>query len=312
MIKLAIIIVLILIIAVIIARFFIYKKEVVSLNQQLDDMKKDLESNSLLKVGLNDKDLNLLASQINEIIKVYKEEQRISRRNNLKLKEEITNISHDFRTPLTSIKGFSELLSAENNLPEEKKAEYLDIIQKKIDNLLSTVNLFYDMSKIDSLDEQIKLEKLDFSVIFFELLFMFHQDFEEKNIKVDVVNEENFSNDIWADRKSVERVILNLIQNSLRYASSYLNINSMVVGDKLRVVFSNDTDKISEGDISQIFDRTYTADKSRSDGENGLGLYIAKQLVQSSGGEIKASLLGNEFNIEVDFPLFSGNTKETR
>lgn len=98
----------------------------------------------------------------------------------MELKREITNISHDLRTPLTSIKGFSELLT-DPSISEAERKEFLAIIQKKIDNLTMIVDLFYELSQLDSSDKKLTMEKQFLDQIVVDTMLMFYEDFEKNN-----------------------------------------------------------------------------------------------------------------------------------
>ena len=167
----------------------------------------------------------------------------------MELKREITNISHDLRTPLTSIKGFSELLT-DPSISEAERKEFLAIIQKKIDNLTMVVDLFYELSQLDSSDKKLTMEKQFLDQIVVETMLMFYDDFEKKQLKVNL--DEGTVSPVLADNKAIVRIVTNIVQNALTYAKSYLKI-SYVEEEKyiwLRAV--NDVEKMNVTELQQI------------------------------------------------------------
>src|SRR5699024_53315 len=157
--------------------------------------------------------------------------------------------SHDLRTPLTSIKGFSELLT-DPSLSEEEKKESLSIIQKKIDNLTMMVDLFYELSQINSSDNQIIMEQqfLDQNVV--EAMLMFYDEFQKNqlNIHVDQIN----LSPILAYLKSTNRIVINIIQNVLRYAKSNVTINLMEQDEYVGLRVINDIDGLDQSELHRI------------------------------------------------------------
>src|SRR5690625_5958652 len=124
----------------------------------MEEIIENFGTNELVRTNTHSKTLNQFITTINRLIHLFKEDQQHKEKREKELKQEITNISHDLRTPLTSIKGFSELLT-DPSLSAEEKEESLSIIQKKIDNLTMMVDLFYELSQMDSSDNQMIMEQ---------------------------------------------------------------------------------------------------------------------------------------------------------
>lgn len=268
------------------------------MTKQLEEISKNFGTNELVRTNTHNKNLARFAAKINQLIELFKRNQQSIERREMELKQEITNISHDLRTPLTSIKGFSELLT-EPSISETDRKEFLDIIQKKIDNLIIIVDLFYELSQLDSSDKKLTLEKQFLDQIVVEIMLMFYDDFEKKQLTVEF--DEGTVCPILADNKAIVRIVTNIIQNALTYAKSYLKI-SFVEEEKyiwLRAV--NDVDKINVTELHRIFNRTYRLDSSRTGTHLGLGLHIVQQLVNKQEGRVVADVRGNEFIIEVSF-----------
>ena len=126
-------IILILLLVILIFRIVTLQWDVRRMTKQLEEINRNFGTNELVRTNTHNKNLTRFAATINQLIHLFKQNQQSAERKEMELKQEITNISHDLRTPLTSVKGFSELL-IDPSISEVKKKEFLVIIQKKIDN----------------------------------------------------------------------------------------------------------------------------------------------------------------------------------
>ena len=292
------IIILVFLLIVLVSRLLLLQWDVRRMTEQLEEISKHFGTNELLRTNTHNKHLARFADKINQLIILFKQNQQTFEKRELELKQEITNISHDLRTPLTSIKGFSELLS-DPALSEEEKKEFLAIIQKKIDNLIMIVDLFYELSQLDSSDKKLIMEQQYLDQIVEETMLMFYEEFENKQLKVDL--DENNVSPIFADRKAAVRIVTNIIQNALTYAKSYVTI-SLTEDDKyIWLRTANDMEETDISELEHIFNRTFRLDSSRTGPQLGLGLHIVQQLVQKQGGQAIANVYENEFIIEVSF-----------
>ncbi|APC47721.1 sensor histidine kinase [Virgibacillus halodenitrificans] len=272
------------------------------MTNQLEGIIENFGTNELVRTNTQSKSLKQFIKKINQLIYFYKQDQQNKEKREQDLKQEITNISHDLRTPLTSMKGFSELLT-DPSLTETQRKEFLAIVQKKIDNLTMMVDVFYELSQIDSKDNHMVLERqlLDQSVA--ETLLMFYDDFEKRQLKVHV--EEASVSPVLADQKATNRIIINIIQNALRYAKSYFTIHLMEDENFVRLRATNDVEAFNHKELSHIFDRTFTMDTSRTGGQLGLGLHIVQKLINKQGGTVTADVVNEEFIMEVCFKKWS-------
>ncbi|RDW20377.1 sensor histidine kinase [Oceanobacillus arenosus] len=293
-----IIITLILLLIINIGMLLLLHWDIRKMTNQLEEIIENFGTNELVRTNTHSKSLIRFAAKINQLIHLFKQDQQYTQKREKELKQEIANISHDLRTPLTSIKGFSELLT-DPSLSETEKKEFLAVIQKKIDNLTMIVDLFYELSQIDSSDKQLIMEQqfLDQTVI--EAMLMFYDDFENSQLKVHV--NEVVVCPILADKKATNRIVINIIQNALRYAKSYFTINLIEEEEYVRLSAINDVDAFDRTEIDRIFDRTFRLDTSRTSGHLGLGLHIVRQLINKQGGKVVADVHENEFRIDVSF-----------
>ena len=281
-----------------IGMLLLFHWDIKKMTNQLEEIIENFGTNELVRTNTHSKSLIRFATRINQLIQLFKEDQQFTQRREKELKQEITNISHDLRTPLTSIKGFSELLT-DRSLSETEKEEFLAIIQKKIDNLTMMVDLFYELSQIDSADKQLIMEQQFLDQLVVEAMLMFYDDFEKSQLRIHV--DEVVLPPIIADKKATNRIVTNIIQNALRYAKSYLTI-TLIEDEKyvwLRAI--NDVTEFNSTEINRIFDRTFRLDNSRTAGHLGLGLHIVRQLINKQGGKVVADVHKNEFRIDVAF-----------
>ncbi|WP_253702026.1 sensor histidine kinase KdpD [Bacillus sp. FJAT-27445] len=272
--------------------------DVKRMTKQLEEISENFGTNEIVRTNTHTKNLARFAAKINQLIQLFKENQQSVERREMELKQEITNISHDLRTPLTSIKGFSELLT-DPSISEAEKIEFLDIIQKKIDNLTMIVDLFYELSQLDSSDKKLTIEKQFLDQIVVETMLMFYEDFEKAQLEVQM--DEGTVPAVLADNKATVRIVTNIIQNALTYAKSYLKISFAEEEDYIWLRAVNDVETINATKLQQIFKRTFRLDSSRTGTHLGLGLHIVQQLVDKQGGKVVANVHENEFILEVSF-----------
>ncbi|GKV69751.1 two-component sensor histidine kinase [Sporosarcina sp. NCCP-2716] len=270
--------------------------ELRKMTRQLDGIISNPGTNERVRTNTQSRPLSRFAAAVNRLIESSKQEQQQSRKAELDLKREITNISHDLRTPLTSIKGFSDLLSSSAVSPDEK-AEYLSIVQKKIDHLVGTVDLFFELSQLDSLDSGPVLENVPLDQIIIDTMLTYHKAFEEKGFEVRMGR--LTAAPALADRKAAGRIVVNIIQNALAYGKNYIAIELIEDAETMRLRAVNDTDAFDAEELERIFDRTYRVDPSRGGGQLGLGLHIVRQLAEKQGGSAAAWMEDEDFVIEV-------------
>lgn len=275
-------------------RLFYIEKQIQDLTNQISYIN-DNNLNKKVTIGLMNKKIERLAEKINEILqnKKISEASKIKLENNLR--QTIANMSHDLRTPLTSIIGYIQFLKFEDISDEERK-EYLDIAEKRAKVLEGLLNDFYELSLIESLDYELDIKKLNFNRILREVILGKYSDFMSINIKpnIEILEDTVY---IAAEERSLERIIENLLSNSIKYASSSVSICLKKEKSYVIMIISNDVENLTEDDVKSVFDRFYIADKIRSGKGTGLGLAIAKSLTEKMDGNIKAYVRNNIFSI---------------
>jgi signal transduction histidine kinase len=266
----------------------------------MEDIEKRPERNRQLKAIAADPQLEALLCKINKIYQARQQERIVYQRSETKLRREIENISHDLRTPLTSILGYLDLI--EDNPSEEEKAQYLEIIRKRAKVLQGFIQDFYEISRIEGDDYPMLLEVIPVQSMLKDTLVAYYLDFEAKKLEVSVEIEEKPAF-IIADKIQFNRILNNLIQNGLKYADHIFILKEFISGNYCTIRFINDNSRMKEEEIKKIFERFYTGDSSRNNQSTGLGLTITKALVEKMNGTVDARLEDGLFVIELTWPV---------
>lgn len=215
--------------------------------------------------------------------------------------ELITNISHDLKTPLTSIIGYLELLNRDG-ITDKHKKEYLSIAYRKSLRLKELVNELFEYTKLSGSDIKLSKDKVNISILLNQAVGESIINFSEKNIEVLL---DNPYSKIFcvADPAQMLRVFENLIKNAEKYSDYDSVFKVTVTMDKgnILISFNNKCKEIMEKDLENIFEKFYRNDKSRSEEGSGLGLPIAKRIVELHDGKLWAEKTGEniEFNIKL-------------
>jgi len=245
-------------------------------------------------------DLKELADDINHIAKGL-DESVAAKLKAEKLKTElITNVSHDLKTPLTSIISYTELLSKVEGLPEEA-GDYVAIIAGKSDKLKRLTQDLFDISKVQSGNESINFERLDAALLIEQSLAEYEKEIKSSGLDFVV----NLEKDVYinADGKKMSRAIGNLIGNILKYSLSGTRvfISLRATDGKARMEFKNIASYYMDFDAEEIVGRFVRGDESRSTEGSGLGLAIAKSYVEACKGSFELSIDGDLFKIIISF-----------
>jgi signal transduction histidine kinase len=238
--------------------------------------------------------LEELCESVNTSIELHKEAAIAVQNHEAQLRASIANVSHDLRTPLTAILGYLELMKTNS----EKTADYSAIIEARANVLRGLVESFYELSIADDKSNELLLETIDANAILTNCLLGNHALFVGRGI-TPTVNVPDAPVFITGNALAFERVCQNLIQNALKYAVDKVNVSLTAECGKCVLSFSNNTTDITKDDITRLFDRFYTADKSRSGGSTGVGLYLVKVLVEKMRGRVVAELNDGAFTITI-------------
>ncbi|MDD5194675.1 MAG: ATP-binding protein [Candidatus Omnitrophica bacterium] len=200
----------------------------------------------------------------------------------------VANVSHELKTPLTSIKGFVETLLEGALDDKENNRNFLKIIQNHAERLDNLVNDLLSLSHLES--KEIMLKKIKFNIrqLVEEVISGFSSQLKKKDIEIK--NELSDDISLMADRNRLEQVITNLIDNAIKFnkEKGFIRIYGEKINDKLKITIEDLGSGIPEKDIPRIFERFYRVDKARSRelGGTGLGLSIVKHIVELHGGSV--------------------------
>jgi len=292
------IIILILSISIILLISYVFhlKTQIKSIGKQLENISEG-KTEKKIDISLLDKDIEYLAGNINRNIN-YQRQLRIDvLRNEQKLKDSIANISHDLRTPLTSIIGYLQLL--EKSELSENQREKINILKKKSEILQNLITSFFEITIIENDSVHINLEKINLNNILSDALLHNIISFKQAGIEpiFDLPNTTIF---VESDKMILQRIIQNLISNMLKYSSSYVNI-SLAQKEHVELSFANKVADPKKIDVNLLFQKFYTADRSRSSGSTGLGLSIVKLLAEKINAKAVAEIEDDILTLKIVF-----------
>ena len=257
----------------------------------IDDIKNDKESE--LHIQRED-EIGVLSSSLIEM------KEEIDRQNEIK-EEMIHNISHDLKTPLTSIISYIDLLKNED-LSKEQQDEYIDILDRNTKRLKTLIEDLFEVSKVNSGNIQLNPIDLDIHALLQQVLFEYQEQFEHHhlNLKNDYENKKIICH---LDSEKTYRVLENLCQNICKYALEHTRVYLQIVetNQQVIVVFKN----ISAHEISNsddLTERFVQGDTSRKSEGSGLGLAICKSFVEVQGGTFEVNVDGDLFKTTIIFP----------
>ena len=194
----------------------------------------------------------------------------------------VANVSHELKTPLTSIKGFAETLKyVEDNNTRNK---FLDIIDKEAERLTTLINDILILSNIEN--NKMKEEEFNPSEVIYDVINMFSKEVNNKEVEINFYNKG--SENLLGDRDKFYQMMLNLVENAVKYSNNktVINIRTYTIKNYEYIEVEDNGIGIPADDLPRIFERFYRVDKSRAKGGTGLGLAIVKHIVKMFNGEV--------------------------
>jgi len=292
------VILLIIIIIFLFVVLYILKRQIKDMLMQIKETN-ITKSNNNISISLINKDIIELAAEINKNIDYQNELRRGVVNNERELKDSIANISHDLRTPLTSIIGYIQLL--EKSELTENQDKNLKIIYKKSYELKNLVTDFFELSLLESDETLPCFIRINICNLISDIVIENVEILEKANLSLEF----NIPNDplfIYADEIMIRRIMQNLISNAIRYSNKDL-IVTLEQKDKIQINVRNSIDNAKDVNSEKLFDRFYKGDESRSGKGTGLGLAIVKLLVEKMNGTICAKVVKDYLEIIIEFEL---------
>lgn len=256
--------------------------------------KLSLDTNTRISVSTRDRLIRKLASRINQELIALRRERLKLRQGDQELKNAVTNIAHDLRTPLTAISGYLELLEGQSD--HEKVNDYLEIVRERTDALKRLTEELFRYSIYASSDEELIPVSLSLnSELEIALAGAYGMLTEQGITPVIHMPGEAVTRNLNED--ALQRIFGNILSNAAKYSEGDLKISLQENGT---FIFANRAPHLSEVEAGKMFDRFYTVENAR--GSTGLGLSIAKLLTEKMGGNIRADWIQGMLVITLCFP----------
>ena len=255
------------------------------------------DTNTLIDVSSHDRQIKKLAESINIQLRELRKERRHFQQGDFELKEAVTNISHDLRTPLTAIYGYLDLL--ENEEKSEAVKRYLDIIKNRTDILKQLTEELFRYSVFVSVSDNTSYQSVVLNSVLEESILGFYADLKSHMITPEIlIPDQKIKCNL--NKNALSRIFENIISNAIKYSDGDLSISLHKSGE---IVFSNSASQLDEIQVGKLFDRFYTVDTAKK--STGLGLSIAKALTEQMNGSITAKFDNGIISIHVIFPVQS-------
>ena len=277
----------------------LYRRQVKNTCRRLEFLKEN-QSNLRLTLDVPFREFEELVDSINDVLDKSRETEKSTRQNEENLKETITNLSHDIRTPLTSLDGYFQLL--EQSSSEEEKQHYIEVIQSRIASLKDMLEELFTYTKLQNNSYELQTETVDFGKCVFDTVFSFYDEFQKKGLEPEIDFCEGIIQ-VHANAEAIRRVLQNIIRNALVHGSRNIRLKMYHQGEKIIFSCANDLENPQDVDIQQVFSRFYKADSARSSSSTGLGLSIAKGLMEKMDSDISADMEAGMFIVRISLPI---------
>ncbi len=254
-----------------------------------------IDTNTMIDLPSRDKDMQSLANSINTELKKLKNDRHRYQQGDTELKNAVTNISHDLRTPLTAICGYLDMLDHEEQT--ENSQRYLRIIRGRTEIMKQLTEELFRYSVFTTVSNGTSNEPVILNSMLEDSLSAFYTALKQSRITPSVSLPDQKVQRLL-NRNALSRIFSNIIGNAVKYSDGDLEITLSEEGE---VCFSNHADKLDEIQVGRLFDRFYTVETASSDA-TGLGLSIARALTEQMGGSISAQYTDGIITVKVFFP----------
>jgi signal transduction histidine kinase len=282
----------------ILIHLYFLKKEIKRASRQLHELNKN-STEKKIDLHFFDRDFEKLAKEINNQIDLTKQAKAEKRITENELKKAISYMSHDIRTPMTTILGYIQLLESDEITPD-MRMEYTSIIKNGAMRLKVLLEDFFELSVIEQADYPMKIEMIKVNHLLLEVLVGFYEEFNNSNLKP-TINIPEHDIIIMGDPSAVKRVIENLVVNTVRHSSGQVTIELEKCQSSVQLTISNSVHMLFEEDVNHMFDRYYKADQTRTGKGTGLGLPIARSLMEKMNGRLTAELIENQLYMKCEW-----------
>ncbi|MFD0959757.1 sensor histidine kinase [Paenibacillus chungangensis] len=263
-------------------------------------------SGERLRLMAADKELRELLRAINELQERARRSQSDYRKTELAMRKMLANVSHDLKTPLTVVIGYAEMLHQQENLTDEERSRLLGKVYEKTLEVLTLIEQFFDLAKLEAEDSKLELKRLEVSELCRRSILAYYELLASRGFTVDVgIPDESVH--VYGNEEALLRILDNLISNAIRYGSDggYIGLFLRLEQEEVRIEVTDRGRGIQESDLDRVFERLYTLDDSRNRNfqGSGLGLTITKRLAQQMKGSVElASQPGVQTTFTVVIP----------
>ena len=281
------------VICILIFKIYIMKKSVREIRTDFGERVK-LDTNTLIGVSSRDRDIRMLTQELNHTLTQLRKAYHRYNEGDREVRNAITNISHDIRTPLTAICGYLDLMKKQDNSDEMKR--YIGIIDERSQYMKKLTEELFSYSLILSSDETAELEDVNLNKVLEDCIMEYYGALSERGITPTVdITEKKIIRKI--DKVHIDRAISNVISNAIKYSDGDFDIR---LTDDGTMCFSNKASGMTAVQAERLFDRFYTVETGRN--STGLGLSIARTFVEQMGGTIGAEYNNERLIIKINFP----------
>lgn len=284
-----------------------FTRPILELSQQAKaminlDFSKKFKYEQTDEIGLLGQNINTLSSKLEKTIAELNQDLEEKKKLENMRKTFIANISHELKTPIALIKGYSEGLLYNIN---EKKDDYVNIIIDETNKMDHLVKELLEVSNLESGKVSLDIKTFDLSSLIDDILYRYNKLFKDK--KINIITNKNDIVFIKADYKKIEEVVTNYLNNAIRHCSGdkIIEINLIESDEKIKLSVYNTGNQIPKDALESIWTSFYKVDKSRNrvDGSTGLGLYIVKIIMELHGGSYGVYNRNNGVEFYVDFDM---------
>lgn len=282
---------------VVLRKLILLKRNIRHFSQELEKHK-DIDYRQPIKVTDFDKDLVALAVKVNEHADIQHRLSEEYEQRKRQLDTVISGISHDFRTPLTAALGYLQMIEKTGELSPQN-VKYLKIAVQKNQYLKDLSDEFFELTKLESNQDELRLEVVNFSNRLTEMLLEQYEWIEERNICTEFDIQDGIM--MQTDLLLFERILNNLLSNAKKYAVNNFSVSLREDGERVTLCVSNSLSNVESLDIDRVFEPFYRMD-ARTAGGSGLGLYVVKLCCNRLGWNVGAELKeDNFFSVKIMF-----------
>lgn len=282
-----------LIIGIILYKYIVLRSEMSELSDYIDKaLDGNLEINSF-----DEKELSKIKSKLIKFLYASQVKEAKINTEKSKTKDLIADISHQTKTPITNLSLYISLLE------DDPKDEYLEIIKYELNKLEFLIQNLVKSSRLESDIISLQKHQANLKDIVDDVLREFKVILDEKDVSINLKDEDLI---FKLDERWLKEAIHNLVDNAIKYSPNGSTINISIYKSYLNynLDIENECKDLSEETLPKIFERFYRGKNSVSKDGLGLGLFIAREIIEKHGGNIRASLDNNRIKFSVDFPLW--------